>query len=290
MHAIKIINFVPIDCSYLIEALGYLHSPQPHNGLYPTPNMSFQPVCRAPASSMREWNLHTQTEDCSGVGCADRIVLYAHTNATAEYGSDIDRILSANRELESKIEINIPAPATAPTVNTYSNTGASSPTRSLSDPLLSIWRAVHPYATQDGIIVLLLVTRGYADMLTNFLCAARALQQRHFLILTHDEEIITIAKTFNVGHYSPPSTSAYSAHINGSANHDHSFDTSNSTQPTSPADADFGTIRYQELIYSRTELTLQLLLCGYHSIIADVDAVWLSDPLLHLPWRHTYTQ
>jgi len=113
-------------------------------------------------------------------------------------------------------------------------------------------------------VVLLLVTRGYADMLTNFLCSARALHIRHFLILTYDAEIIALAEQFNVSYYTPVSIA--------------------DEDVNSPKDADFGTIRYQELIFSRTELTFELLLSGYQPIIADVDAVWLSDPLKYLPW------
>ena len=197
-------------------------------------------------------------------------------------------MLASDPSWESKIELLSPAISVYPTTNNVANTDttASAIVPALPDPLLSIWRAVHPYATKDGIIVLLLVTRGYADMLTNFLCSTRALDFRHLLVLTHDAEIINIATIFNVGYFSPPMTFKNTTSAGDASMHHNANGTDNIT--STPADADFGTIRYQELIYSRTELTLHLLLCGYHPIIADVDAVWLSNPLEQLPWSQAY--
>eukprot|EP01032_Pedospumella_encystans_P010486 gene10486-12250_t len=273
--------------SYLIEALGFLHSPQPHNGLYSAPNALFQPVCRATTSPVREWNFKKH-KSCKGLSCVDKIVLYTTSNRTHNFGLDVETMLASDPALETKIELLSPTVPVDHTTNDMANTDttASAIVPALPDPLLNIWRAVHPYTTQDGIIVLLLVTRGYADMLTNFLCSARALNFWHFLILTHDAEIINIATIFNVGYYSPPMTFTYATPASNSTMH-HNANDDNNTSST-PADADFGTIRYQELIYSRTELTLQLLLCGYLPIIADVDAVWLSNPLEQLPWSQAY--
>lgn len=199
-------------------------------------------------------------------------------------------MLASDPTLEGKVELLSPAVPVNPTMSNIANTDttASVVAPALPDPSLRIWRAVHPYTTHDGIIVLLLVTRGYADMLTNFLCSARPLYFRHFLILTHDAEIINIATIFNVGYYSPLMTFKHTTPAGDTATRENANDTGTNKTSSTPVDADFGTIRYQELIYSRTELTLQLLLCGYHPIIADVDAVWLSNPLEKLPWSQAY--
>jgi hypothetical protein len=48
------------------------------------------------------------------------------------------------------------------------------------------------------------------------------------------------------------------------------------------AEASFGSVQYQELILFRTETVMELLLLGFRPIIADIDAVWLRDPLTWL--------
>lgn len=142
---------------------------------------------------------------------------------------------------------------------------------STPNTLLDIHRAARKHAAADGTIVLLLATKGYADMLTNFLCSAQASNVSSFLVLTQDEEIRALAEVFNVGVYMPPKSFVAS-----------------SAQRSALSDADFGTVTYQQLVFSRTELTMELLLLGFKPVIADVDTVWLSNPLTKLPWNGVY--
>ena len=129
--------------------------------------------------------------------------------------------------------------------------------------LMNIWQSVRHHSSDDGIIILLLVTKGYIDMLINFLCATQRIDVSNILVLTQDAEVVRIARLFQVGVYIPHSSS--------------------STVET-VSDADFGTLQYQELVFSRTELAMELLFAGFQPVIADIDAVWLSHPLQHLPW------
>jgi hypothetical protein len=203
-----------------------------------------EPFCSTSGHGTRTWSL-SDLEPCVGLSCADEQITYdslgkKHTSAAGLH------------------ENSAGAPNSTESTDKNEKLAGSAP-----NTLLSIHRAAKTHAAPDGTIVLLLVTKGYADMLTNFLCAAHAAGVHNFLILTQDEEIRTLAKTFDMGVYSP----ALGAHTS------HEL-----------SDADFGTVSYQKLVFGRTELAMELLLLGYRPVIADVDTVWLSNPLLHLPW------
>ena len=129
--------------------------------------------------------------------------------------------------------------------------------------LMNIWQSVRHHSSADSIIILLLVTKGYLDMLINFLCATQRIDVSNILVLTQDTEVVRIARLFQVGVYIPHSSSSTAETV---------------------SDADFGTLQYQELVFSRTELAMELLFAGFQPVIADIDAVWLSNPLQHLPW------
>ena len=125
-----------------------------------------------------------------------------------------------------------------------------------------LWHAARLHSTDSGHIVLLLVTSGYLDLLSNFICSVRSFQPtfRAFLIITSDDAVVQYAQSVGVGVYRM----------------------TNYSQSYSDNFADFGTMKYQELVLGRTEVTMKLLLMGYKPIIADIDAVWLSDPLRFL--------
>eukprot|EP00899_Mesostigma_viride_P005801 jgi/Mesvir1/15221/Mv06451-RA.2 len=51
---------------------------------------------------------------------------------------------------------------------------------------------------------------------------------------------------------------------------------------TSSAAVDFGTVDYQTLIMMRSAMLMEVLALGYRVLLADIDAVWLRNPLPHM--------
>ena len=49
---------------------------------------------------------------------------------------------------------------------------------------------------------------------------------------------------------------------------------------------DYGTVMYQQQILQRTVMVHRALLMGSNVLIADIDAVWLSDPFIELHKHH----
>ena len=96
-----------------------------------------------------------------------------------------------------------------------------------SNTLMNIWQSVRHHSSADSIIILLLVTKGYTDMLINFLCATQRIDVSNILVLTQDTEVVRIARLFQVGVYIPHSSSTVET----------------------VSDADFGTLQYLSLIH-----------------------------------------
>lgn len=112
-------------------------------------------------------------------------------------------------------------------------------------------------ADDEGYVFLVLATSGYASMLMNFLCsAARFRSHSNILVVTHDELIVNLAMRLNATVFSPNE-------LADQARHSH----------------EFGTLLYQDLMLTRTEIALKLLTYGLRPIVADIDTVWLTDPL-----------
>lgn len=127
----------------------------------------------------------------------------------------------------------------------------------------ALWREANLHSTEDGFIVLVLATAGYLDLLENFFHSVSALEKpfHHILIITPDEEVAALSRQHNMGVFVPRST----------------METNTTT--TTKAFADFGTLSYQQLILERTECAMELLMLGFKPIIADIDTVWLRNPL-----------
>lgn len=257
--------------SYLHEAVELLRSPRLLSDTTAAAAVGkaattvyMEAVCNISSHGANKLDL-SDLQGCSGASCVDRIIVHTSINATANENATaiLSSLVPSSSEIAgSKVEYRPTAAAGGGgSAEQSTNTDTDGTTRFIPNSLLNILSSVQPHATAEGIIVLLLVTKGYADMLTNFLCSAHKIHFRHFLILTHDQEIQDIAREFNVNFYTPHS----------------SFE-------DVPTDADFGTVQYQSLVFSRTELAMELLLSGFQPIIADVDTVWLSNPLEHLPW------
>ena len=125
------------------------------------------------------------------------------------------------------------------------------------------------HADVDGYLVVVLATSGYKDMLANFLCTATTapVQNTHILVVTPNADVADVAREFGVGAYTPQEAAAEGDALLGRS------------QPPLLDAADFGTLQYQELMLFRTETVMELLLLGFRPVIADIDTVWLSDPV-----------
>ena len=48
---------------------------------------------------------------------------------------------------------------------------------------------------------------------------------------------------------------------------------------------DYGSIEYKKFILARTKAIGEILHAGYDVLLADVDAIWFSDPFEHMKVR-----
>ena len=133
---------------------------------------------------------------------------------------------------------------------------ANAPQTSIED----LVRVAHPIS---GDLILVMANAPYEDFLNNWICHAHAVGVQHFVVLTPDAEIATRLEARGIAHhvFVP------------------SFALSNRT--TVNAQLNYGTVEYQQLILERTLLVQRMLRLGVNVIIADIDAVWLSDPSAH---------
>jgi hypothetical protein len=145
-----------------------------------------------------------------------------------------------------------------------------------------------------GRVVVVLATYGYFDMLCNFLQSVRRVMKGELragevndegdrsvnlpiMILTDDVRIVEVAELFHAGSYllttsgytglqAPLSVGWTKTEVTDELKHKSGL-------------LDFGTLSYQELILGRTECVMDLLLLGFSPIVADIDTVWLQNPL-----------
>jgi len=153
---------------------------------------------------------------------------------------------------------------------TYSSSGivqgAYEAKQASHSSLGNLWQVASKHASHDNYLVLVLATSGYNDLLQNFLCSTSKLNSKHIVVVTPNEDISDIATAAGIGYIMSPSWR--NAGINITI-------------------ADFGTLLYQELILFRTETVMNLLLLGFNPVIADIDTVWLEDPLKILRLEQT---
>lgn len=138
----------------------------------------------------------------------------------------------------------------------------------LSPSLRKLNDIASKFATNEKIIIVLLATEGYIDLLSNFLCYALsdAVNCRNLLIVTTDLSIVSLAEDLGIGTF----------HVESGDIHSPS---SHQEPELRQRPAMFGTLSYQELIFVRTQIVYELLMLGYVPIVADIDTVWLSNPI-----------
>lgn len=128
-------------------------------------------------------------------------------------------------------------------------------------------------------IFLVLATRDYFAMLHNFFCYVRSSSlypEASFpllpiVVLTNDASIQQLAQSFGAGVVSTPAFLLQELRQ------------AMGQTATSMDGASFGSVAYQALILSRTFTANVLLEANFSPIIADIDTVWLRNPLLTLP-------
>jgi hypothetical protein len=127
-------------------------------------------------------------------------------------------------------------------------------------------------------VILLLATHDYFDILHNFFCYVGRIFEGStnlpFLILTNDASIRELATHFHAGVVSSSPESLRMLY-QSYPDCDHAYNCRQSI-----AGADFGTVLYQSLMFSRSQTALSFLQAGFNVIIADIDTVWQQNPLL----------
>ena len=140
-----------------------------------------------------------------------------------------------------------------------------------------LYQQAKKHASADGgYLFVVLASEGYTDLLKNWLCSVRhvlpsasARGQLPVLVLTDDAGVERTAKESGAG-------VLRGARIG------------TGTREAGDGSFAFGTVTYQQLVLHRTQSILELLLMRNQRtlrvvpVVADIDTVWLTDPLQHI--------
>eukprot|EP01041_Mallomonas_annulata_P004500 gene4500-8952_t len=150
---------------------------------------------------------------------------------------------------------------TSPTSNAPSTSKYSTSTSTNSNSIGRLYSIAKKIASVNNEIVLIQATEGYLDLLQNFFCYALepSVNTTNILVLTPDEAVMKFTKLFGIESYL--------------------IENSENSTATGGNAVDFGTLAYQELILQRSGTVLQLLYFGFKVIIADIDMVWMRNPM-----------
>mmetsp|Transcript_7915 Transcript_7915/g.48902 ORF Transcript_7915/g.48902 Transcript_7915/m.48902 type:complete len:964 (-) Transcript_7915:248-3139(-) len=114
---------------------------------------------------------------------------------------------------------------------------------------------IHRRASPGGYVVLLTVNSGYIDLFKNWLCWSRLFHFQNFIVLAEDGYSYNIA-----------TQEGCTAFMQRGA-------------PRKRYAVEYGSKEFQETMTFRTNAVLAVLKSGFHAVIADLDTVWLEDPL-----------
>jgi len=114
---------------------------------------------------------------------------------------------------------------------------------------------IHRRVSQDGYIVLLTVNSGYIDLFKNWLCWSRLFDFRNFMVLAEDGFSYNIALQ--------EGCTAFLQH----------------RAPRKRAAVEYGSKEFQDTMTFRTNAVLSVVTAGFHAVIADLDTIWLENPL-----------
>ena len=110
-------------------------------------------------------------------------------------------------------------------------------------------------ASKEGYLVILTVNSGYTNLALNWVCWAKRIHFHNYILIAEDQR------------------SASKFRSNGCpviVQHD---------APTEKPAADYGSVEFQETMTFRTEFLMSVLQAGFHFVTADMDGLWLDDPI-----------
>ena len=110
-------------------------------------------------------------------------------------------------------------------------------------------------ASKEGYLVVLTVNSGYTNLALNWVCWAKRIHFHNYILLAEDQR----------------SASKFRSHgCPVIVQHD---------APTEKPAADYGSVEFQETMTFRTEFLMSVLQAGFHFVTADMDGLWLDDPI-----------
>ena len=110
-------------------------------------------------------------------------------------------------------------------------------------------------ASREGYLVVLTVNSGYTNLALNWVCWAKRIHFLNYLLIAEDQQ----------------SASKFRSHgcpviVLRDA-------------PAEKPAADYGSVEFQETMTFRTEFLMSVLQAGFHFVTADMDGLWLDDPI-----------
>ena len=110
-------------------------------------------------------------------------------------------------------------------------------------------------ASKEGYLVVLTVNSGYVPLALNWVCSAERIHFTNYILIAEDKAAAAKFKARGVP-----------VIIRANA-------------PDKKEAADYGSVAFQETMTFRTEFLMSVLSAGYHFVTADMDGLWLDDPI-----------
>ena len=110
-------------------------------------------------------------------------------------------------------------------------------------------------ASKEGYLVILTVNSGYTNLALNWVCWAKRIHFHNYILIAEDQR----------------SASKFRSHgcpviVQRDA-------------PMEKPAADYGSVEFQETMTFRTVFLMSVLQAGFHFVTADMDGLWLDDPI-----------
>ena len=113
-------------------------------------------------------------------------------------------------------------------------------------------------ASAGGYLVVLTVNSGYISLALNWVCWAKRIHFDNYILIAEDQQAATKFRS----HGCPVIVRR--------------------DAPMEKPAADYGSVQFQETMTFRTEFLMSVLQAGFHFVTADMDGLWLDDPLQYL--------
>ena len=110
-------------------------------------------------------------------------------------------------------------------------------------------------ASKEGYLVVLTVNSGYVPLALNWVCSAERIHFTNYILIAEDKAAAAKFRARGVP-----------VIIRANA-------------PDKKEAADYGSVAFQETMTFRTEFLMSVLSAGYHFVTADMDGLWLDDPI-----------